>query len=50
LSAIGSAAAFLAATSSADLRNVLPGILASEDAAEGLRNFVERRAGHFTGR
>jgi enoyl-CoA hydratase len=32
------------------LRSVLPGILASEDAAEGLRSFVERREARFTGR
>ena len=34
----------------AHLRQSLPGILASEDAAEGVRSFVERRAGRFTGR
>jgi enoyl-CoA hydratase/carnithine racemase len=32
------------------LRGVLPGILASDDAAEGLRSFVERRTARFTGR
>ena len=32
------------------LRQVLPTILASEDAAEGIRSFVERREGNFTGR
>ena len=32
------------------LRGALPGILASEDAAEGIRSFLERRPGHFTGR
>ncbi len=32
------------------LRGLLPGIFASEDAAEGLRSFVERRKGSFTGR
>jgi enoyl-CoA hydratase/carnithine racemase len=32
------------------LRFMLPGILKSEDAAEGLRSFVERRKGRFTGR
>ncbi len=34
----------------AHLRVLLPGVLASEDAAEGLRSFRERRAGLFTGR
>ena len=34
----------------AHLRDLLPDVLASEDAAEGLRSFVERRAGRFTGR
>jgi enoyl-CoA hydratase len=29
---------------------LLPGILRSQDAAEGLRSFVERREAHFTGR
>ena len=32
------------------LRAILPTILASEDAAEGIRSFVERREGNFTGR
>ena len=32
------------------LSKVLPTILASEDAAEGIRSFVERREGNFTGR
>lgn len=32
------------------LRQVLPGILASDDAAEGMRSFVERRPGRFSGR
>lgn len=32
------------------LRGLLPRILKSEDAAEGLRSFVERRKGRFTGR
>jgi enoyl-CoA hydratase len=32
------------------LAGVLPGILASEDAAEGLRSFVERREARFSGR
>jgi len=31
------------------LRRILPSILQSEDAAEGLRSFAERRKGHFTG-
>ena len=31
------------------LRAVLPGILQSQDAAEGLRSFLERRKGHFKG-
>ncbi len=31
------------------LRAILPGILRSADAAEGLRSFVERRKGHFEG-
>lgn len=32
------------------LRGLLPGIMASEDAAEGVRSFLERRPGEFTGR
>jgi len=28
---------------------LLPGILRSQDAAEGLRSFLERRDAHFTG-
>ena len=32
------------------LRGLLPGILASEDAAEGLRSFLQRRKGSFRGR
>ena len=31
------------------LREVLPGVLASQDAAEGLRSFIERREARFTG-
>lgn len=31
------------------LRGVLPGILASEDAAEGIASFLERRPGRFQG-
>lgn len=34
----------------AHLRALLPGILRSEDAAEGVRSFVERRKAHFNGR
>jgi enoyl-CoA hydratase/carnithine racemase len=33
----------------AHLRELLPVVLGSEDAAEGLRSFIERRAGRFTG-
>ena len=32
------------------LRGVLPGILSSEDAVEGIHSFLERREGRFTGR
>jgi enoyl-CoA hydratase len=32
------------------LQQVLPGILRSDDAAEGLRSFLERREARFTGR
>jgi enoyl-CoA hydratase len=32
------------------LRELLPGILGSQDAAEGVRSFVERRSARFTGR
>jgi hypothetical protein len=28
---------------------LLPGIMRSQDAAEGLRSFTERREAHFTG-
>ena len=31
------------------LRETVPGVLRSDDAAEGVRSFLERRAGHFTG-
>ena len=34
----------------AHLREALPGILHSDDAAEGIRSFLERRAGQFSGR
>ncbi|HEY4865400.1 MAG TPA: enoyl-CoA hydratase-related protein, partial [Candidatus Dormibacteraeota bacterium] len=32
------------------LRELVPQVLNSEDALEGLRSFVERRKGQFTGR
>jgi enoyl-CoA hydratase/carnithine racemase len=32
------------------LGKLLPAVLASQDAAEGVRSFVERRSGRFTGR
>jgi enoyl-CoA hydratase len=32
------------------LRELLPGVMASQDAAEGLRSFVERRMAQFQGR
>jgi len=32
------------------IESLLPGILGSQDAAEGLHSFVERREAHFTGR
>lgn len=32
------------------LRGILPGILTSEDAAEGVQSFIERRPGRFAGR
>ena len=38
------------AAATAHLRGLLPGILASEDAAEGVRSFLERREAAFTGR
>ena len=31
------------------LRKILPGILTSQDAAEGIQSFIERRDGNFTG-
>lgn len=31
------------------LRDVLPSVLASSDAAEGIQSFIERREGNFTG-
>ena len=31
------------------MRQILPGILASQDAAEGINSFLERREGNFTG-
>jgi enoyl-CoA hydratase len=34
----------------AHLRGLLAAVLASEDAAEGMRSFVERRSARFTGR
>ena len=34
----------------AHLRGLLPAVLASADAAEGVRSFVERRTASFTGR
>lgn len=34
----------------ADVHRSLQGIMTSEDAAEGLQSFVERRAGRYTGR
>jgi enoyl-CoA hydratase len=34
----------------AQLGELLPAILASRDAAEGVRSFLERRAASFTGR
>ncbi len=40
-----------AETAAADhLRGLLPELLASDDAAEGVRSFVERREARFTGR
>jgi enoyl-CoA hydratase len=32
------------------IASLLPGIMRSQDAAEGLRSFLERREAHFTGR
>ena len=32
------------------LRDLLPGIMGSDDAAEGVQSFLERRPGNFTGR
>ncbi len=32
------------------LRGLLPGVMGSQDAAEGLRSFIERRPAQFTGR
>jgi len=31
------------------IASLMPGILRSQDAAEGLRSFTERREAHFTG-
>jgi enoyl-CoA hydratase/carnithine racemase len=31
------------------IASLLPGIMRSQDAAEGLRSFLERREAHFTG-
>lgn len=33
----------------AHLRQILPGIMTSQDAAEGINSFLERREGNFTG-
>jgi len=38
------------AAATAHLAKLLPGVLASEDAAEGLASFLERREARFTGR
>lgn len=38
------------AAAAAQLVEVLPGILASDDAREGIASFLERREGRFTGR
>lgn len=38
------------AAATAHLKGLLPGILASEDAAEGVASFLERREARFTGR
>jgi enoyl-CoA hydratase/carnithine racemase len=37
------------AAATAHLKELLPGIIASEDAAEGMKSFVERRAAVFRG-
>ena len=37
------------AAATAHLQSILPGVLASDDAAEGVRSFIERRPGEFTG-